>query len=176
MIRFLRPLGQALLILFCLWHMAAVGVYAIPASRIGDVVRPIKQWVRPYILFTSQWQGWDLFSPDPLRRVTVYRILVADGPIWQPVATIGPDSLSMWRHADELKFLGRIDGTDDHRPLRVAYVRDFCRSHALPSRAAVRFVEHFYVLPEDAASLHAASQKNWKPSWRSNITAETYCP
>ena len=65
--------------------------------------------VRPYILSTSQWQQWNLFAPDPLRESGTMRITgeKADGTR-VTLATLGPETVSFFRRAKELKLLRKI--------------------------------------------------------------------
>src|SRR5687768_11713294 len=96
-------LKRSAIISFVLWHMFAVVVYALPHDaddRLNTWIRSeLKPIVRPYILLTSQWQQWNLFSPDPLRRVTAYDIQRNDREGWTTIKVIDWNTLSAARQA-----------------------------------------------------------------------------
>src|SRR5437764_493460 len=94
-----------LIILFCLWHMTAVAVFLLPQRAWN---RAIKQLTTPYVLLTSQWQQWDIFSPDPLRRVSFYSLTTDDNAGAKTLLQLDYAHLPWNARAKELKILGRL--------------------------------------------------------------------
>lgn len=175
----LSPLRSAIII-FCLWHMAAVGVYAIPTDATGAIPgwlrANVQPHVYPYILMTSQWQQWNLFSPDPLRRVMVYAVEADRGGTWEPVVTLGPGAFSTWRHAAELKYLGRLlEGGENQLPLVERFLHVQCREYRLRPGTHLRLVYHWYVIPWLENPLSVSAWQNVVPNWSSSIGSEILC-
>ncbi len=141
----LKILRKTLIVLFCLWHATAIALYSIPdealdpvSTYLRDYGRPI---VRPYIFTTSQWQLWNLFSPDPLRRVTFHGIEIQEGELWRMVANMAPNALPWWGDADELKLLRRLEeNTNGGTQFQERYLQLFCKEHRLPRGMPIRLV------------------------------------
>lgn len=149
---------RAAIILFCLWHMAAIALYALPdAARdpltvsLRTTLQPI---IRPYVLLFSQWQQWNLFSPDPLRRIVTYRVEIDRGDRWEPIRTIEPGVYSTFRHASEFKFLGRLlEGARTTFPLVARFLERQCGELDLATGSHVRLTYLVSVLPLSRESL-----------------------
>lgn len=144
--------SRAAIILFCFWHMAAVGLYALPDASQAPIVQLLRdrfQWVaRPYILLTSQWQQWNLFSPDPLRRIVTYGIEADRGASWERILTIEPETYSTFRHASQFKFLARfLEGGASSSRLVVRFLEKQCEELNLASGTHVRLVYLVSVIP-----------------------------
>lgn len=178
-----KPIRQLLLILFLLWHGAAVMIFSIPR----DAQDPLALWSRtallpsfsPYILVTSQWQLWNLFSPDPQRRVTTYRIevQVEDGS-WRPLKEIEPGTYSIFRHATHFKMYGGIlDEFSAHRQ-QVAdrFLKLLCMEEVLAPGQAIRLLYKFYVIPQLPSPASAEWWHEWSPMPQEYIGHETRCP
>lgn len=156
---------QPFIILFCLFHMAAVLIVAIPMEARDAV----SQWTRinllplvqPYTLITSQWQQWKLFSPDPARRIVAYDIDAQLGNSgWQQIATFDPrNPFRIFRRASQFKLLGRLLETRVmHLPLTERFLQVMCQQHRLPTGTVLRLTYHVAELP-DPAPLDPA---NWQ--------------
>ncbi len=148
-------LGRAGIIGFCVWHMAAVALYSVPEGpagsprqRVRTITIPI---ISPYLLLTSQWQKWDLFSPNPLRRVTTYALESQRASSWVPVALFRPRAESAWRKDTSL--LKALDALDDaqHTPLLLALMRSYCAPAYLPSGTGLRLRRESVVVPSGVA-------------------------
>ena len=173
---------HALVIAFCLWHMLAIGIYAMPWNA-RDAISPkirstMNRVLAPYTLSFSQWQQWDLFSPDPLRRVSWYRVdrATADGG-WESVARIGPDAYPWWRHGTYAKLLLNLfeQDTDLYRPaIANLAVQHVCTDHQLEPGTELRLTYEGYVV-----LIHPDAGEG-EPSWsKSPFTAPgliTACP
>lgn len=151
--------------------MAAVGAYAIPGDARDGLSRWIKQhmstYVAPYILATSQWQQWNLFSPDPLRRVTEYRLEVQQDPTWVHLQTIKPGSFPWWRHAPQFKMLGSLLEWDAKRDAIVdRFLQLACQEHSLQPGTPIRLVYRSYIIP---AHEHLAAV-SWWWNWQPEVT------
>ena len=161
--------------------MAAVALYALPM----DARDPVSQWLRAhypqamrsYVLWTSQWQQWNIFAPDPLRRVTTYRIDVRRGEAWYPILAIEPGTYPWWRHAAQFKFLGNIH--DIREGPRVAAMVRFLQSHCAPFGLApgteLRLVQNIYVVPNDGVVHTTAWWNAWRPQQRSEVSHIAMC-
>ena len=171
---------RVFIILFCLWHMASVAVYALPweasdplTNAVRAVILPI---VRPYILLTSQWQQWNLFSPDPLQRVVTYTVEIDRGNRWEPVHTIAPGFVSTFRHASEFKFLGRtLEGNKTLLPVVDRFLQAECRDADLPASSRVRLLYHWYVLPHPVRALSVGEWSSYQPQINTFIGSEVLC-
>lgn len=150
-------LSQVFIIAFCLFHIAAVAVYSLPdAARdsVTNALRTLQPYVRPYILLTSQWQQWNLFSPDPLRRTVTYAVEREQQGMWAEIAVFDPRSVSIFRHATEFKFLGRLlEGGKDQLPLIEHFLRAQCDAHLLPSGTHLRLVYRHAMIPVPGRAL-----------------------
>lgn len=162
---------------FCLWHMAAIFSYSI--YHVEEV--PALQWVsdqrqffRPYILATSQWQRWNLFSPDPLRRVIEIDIEQFIQGQWVRIYTLNEHHVGWWQRAPELKTMRRMED-DDKEPLRERYLLDFCRTHDIPTGTQMRMIKRWHVIPKHEKTHDAEWWNNWEPNWNETIHASLTC-
>ncbi len=172
-----RPVAQWLLIAFCAWHMAAVGLYAIPTSVTDPGIKGMRDLalplIRPYILLTSQWQQWNLFSPDPLRRVVNYHIEAQEHGTWKTVNIIAPQTLPWWRNAYELKFTANLeDDTDSAKQLRGQYLLNQCALLGLAPGTPVQLTFLYYVMPQTGGTWW----RTFRPQWTRTVGATTSCP
>lgn len=179
MLSTLKKIG---LIVFVIWHMFAVSVYSIPrdakdmyATWSRQVLLPK---VTPYMLITSQWQLWNLFSPDPLRRVTFYRIETETNGDWYELTTIQPGTFSAWRHATWFKLLGNIWNEFDEpkSPLAGRMLHLLCKEHNVQEHTPIRLVYEYYVIPQHQKRESATWWNAWKPQTSSYIGFTTECP
>ena len=115
----LRIAGQIFIGVFFVLHVTAIGLYAIPMNTQDTTAKFLRDTVLqpfiPYILSTSQWQQWNLFSPDPLRRVTRYYIQQkTEDDRWATLASFTPETYSLWRHANHFKlFIDMLEVDQD---------------------------------------------------------------
>ena len=192
-----QTIQKLLLITFVTWHILAVGIYAIPPnaekgletatwgffrgpdSGRGTVIAWIKQYikpeVKPYMLATSQWQQWNLFSPDPLRRVTALTVDTKEGNQWAQHGTVQWDGLPWWQRATELSGVRRITGSNDHKRLRIAYLHSYCDLHDIPPRTDIRLHIGAYVIPRGYEELRNDAPGEWKERGWDNLDVSTRC-
>ncbi len=178
----LNVAGKIVLIIFLLWHISAVFIYSIPReandifakwSRI-DLLPP----VTPYMFATSQWQLWNIFSPDPLRRVTAYRIEIHEDNRWQELTTIEPYAYSFFRHAPRMKMMGNLldEFSNNRAPYAGRFLQLICLDHAVSAETPIRLVYRWYVLPQ----LKEPMPKSWWAQWTAKTTDTigftTVCP
>ncbi|HVW66567.1 MAG TPA: hypothetical protein VHA78_02435 [Candidatus Peribacteraceae bacterium] len=170
--------AQVIIVLFCLWHMFAVGVYAIPRASsdtlsisLRSVLLPV---VTPYMLITSQWQLWDLFSPDPLRRVDYYRIEAYQRGAWFPVTTMSANDYNIWRHPFYSKLFVNVfnefDKNTDGAKERLMQLL-VCKPYHLPQGTQIRLVYEYYVVPGNDVDWN-----RWKPTFANDSGPVTSCP
>lgn len=90
----LKTLTKRLTVLFIAAHLTCIVVWSIPSDALWW--KRLKQVIEPTMLFTGLWQGWDMFSPEPLSinaRLTA-ELTLKDGTMqeWKfpEVASMGP--------------------------------------------------------------------------------------
>jgi hypothetical protein len=160
-------LRQHLIIVFCLLHMFAVTAFLMP--RKMAVVQPI---IRPYIQMLSQWQSWDIFSPDPLRRASFFRLETETDDMPETVALLDAAHLPWYERAKELKVLGRL--YDDWGVLAADYVRSMCLRYPQAAGEVMRLVASSTVIPSDLP--HLAVLASWNPPFEERTVATIRCP
>ena len=133
-----------------------------------------RDFFKPYVLSTSQWQRWNLFSPDPLRRVVEMDIEQNINGRWVTVHTINEKNLGWWQKAPELKIMRRMED-DDKLPLRRQYVQDYCRTHALETGTHMRLRKRWFIIPKHATAASASQWNAWQPEWNEHIDFDLYC-
>ncbi len=158
-------LRQNLIIVFCLLHMFAVAVFLLPSN-------PLHTLVRPYMQLTSQWQSWDIFSPDPLRRASFFRLEIETKDMPETVALLDAAHLPWYERAKELKVLGRL--YDDWGVLAADYVRSMCPQFPQAAGEVMRLVASSTVIPSDLP--HLATLASWNPSFEDRTLATIRCP
>lgn len=177
-----RTIGKALLVAFLLWHMFAVAAYSIPRDAKDDFAvlahRKLIPLVSPYLFMTSQWQLWNIFAPDPLRRVTAYRVEVQEGRNWRTIDTVSPDMFSFFRHAARVKLMGNLldEFSDNRAPFAGRYMQLLCMEQNIPTDTPIRLVYSYYVLPkpEKPQTMHWWAQQI--PHWTDYTGFTTTCP
>ncbi|MDB4978774.1 MAG: hypothetical protein JWM56_960 [Candidatus Peribacteria bacterium] len=165
--RFPSHFFRAFIVVFCLWHMGATALYAIPASVRDPLSVFVKQSIlpviRPYFLVTSQWQQWNLFSPDPLMRVTKYTFERQTATGWQHIAQLDIPPATRNKNIDIFKILNRLDGDGDKdQPVRAAFVRSYCTAAGVPPNGHLRLHTTYYDIP--LTKLTYAQWQQWQPA------------
>lgn len=56
-------------------HLAAVLLWNLPKCALRE---RCAGWTAYYLMPTGQWQGWDMFAPDPVRETVALEALVRD--------------------------------------------------------------------------------------------------
>jgi len=172
---------RTLIAAFCIFHMVAVGVYALPDSaskkpgiqKISQMVRPI---TRPYMLATSQWQKWPLFAPDPLRRVVEFRIQALENGQWETVERVAGDTIAWWRRGPELKIVRRLEKEDRKEPIRKQYTRLACAKHNLSPGTRLRLLVDEFLIPKHSTPQTIQWWREWEPEISTRTDLETRCP
>ncbi len=178
----LTTIGQAFVIIFCLWHMFAVATFAIPreasdsfSTSARTLFFPI---ITPYIHATSQWQLWNLFAPDPLRRVTERRIDTQREDGWHALRTFDGTSVPFWERATTYKLFSNILETDSHSKdgTKIRLMQKLgCEDFHLVSGTHVRIVEKWYDLPFLKYPVSGSTWSAWRPTNRVSAM-EISCP
>ncbi len=158
--------------------MAAVGIFSIQrVNRSGILpwLRIPDRYLSPYILMTSQFQSWDMFSPDPTRRLKEIRIETMQNGTWSLSRLVDGKHLGSFKRAPELKYLDMIQAYPSLKPLEEPYIQDVCRSDHLKPGTPIRMRIRRAVLPmpEDRNSIDAWRQ--WRPEWSEWIDHTTSC-
>ncbi len=176
-----RPLGRAAVIVFVLWHMTAVLLYALPwdakdsfTAEVRKNLTPLTHW---YVLPLSQWQQWNLFSPDPLRRVSHFLVQYELDGEWVTVADVYPGLYPSSRHATYFKLYGEfLDETERYQPIRDYYLQRHCVSaHLLPG-TPIRLMRSFYILPYLTDNQSIAWWRAWEREEEQSVVAAVACP
>ncbi len=155
---------------FCLWHMAAVGLYLLP-DNLPWPTPTLKNITKPYMLFFSQWQEWGMFSPNPLRVVPQYSVELDELNSHEVLLRLFPEHLPWWRRAKELKILEHQNMWDVFGPL---YLHSLCLELPNAANHQIRLVRNSYVLPLDLKDLEKFAASS--PVMAKEITASTHCP
>lgn len=183
--------------IFCIWHMIAVGTYAMP--DLSDTIQNLREqqgWglaadfielfdtdleelTKPYTLFTSQWQKWTLFAPDPLRRVTAFAVEAQQDGTWHRIHEVNPLTVSLWNAAVQLKTVRRLEESKFRKrnlPIREHYAKQVCPLYNLEPNTPIRLrIDHF-VIPLHAYPHSVAWWQTWKPEWFSSVDVTASCP
>lgn len=178
---YLIPLLKKITVaVFVMAHMSAVGIYSSPGNTGVPALKQMREaligHVRPYMLMTSQWQQWNLFSPDPLRRVARYRIEQSKDDTWVTIKLIAPETLGFWEQAPKLKAMRHIEDPGKNQSARNRLLELACRDHALPAATALRLQWEYYVIPKHRIPVSLEWWHSWKPEWHRSVTAELTCP
>ncbi len=158
--------------------MTAVGIYSLynvdnyPLLHWLDSKREI---ITPYVQMTSQWQRWNLFSPDPLRRVTYMSVEYRNGRNWVTIKEIDEYHLSWWQRAPELKIIRRME-EDGMTALQERYLHDICRTQHLPEGSLLRLQRRSMVIPNNETPQTTQWWNDWQPEWYYDQLVETACP
>lgn len=173
-------LQEPLIALFVLWHGFAIGIYALPL----DAHDAVSTWarkaflplVRPYILLTSQWQQWNLFAPDPLRRVTTYEVQRLEAGSWETLERIEPGTYPWWRHAAQFKVFERIlEERSEHRePLRRNFLSQYCKEEGMGG-SVLRLLYRIYVIPKHNQPPPSSFWYTWNPDIEEVSDVTTRC-
>lgn len=176
----IRSAGKIAIVLFCVIHMAAVGAYAAP-DYIPEPLKTARQKIvdvtSPYIFTTSQWQKWNLFSPDPLRRVVTFHIDRETKEGWEEIDVIGPDTVAWWHKATELKTIRRMEeseGGANLNALRERYILAYCKDFADGTKLRLRRL--YYVIPHFETLPTIAQWHAFQPEWTQDFDVQVTCP
>lgn len=178
----IRILGKCFIGAFVFWHAFAIAVYATPREAKDPLAAFVKRdmipLVTPYVQWTSQWQLWNLFSPDPLRRVTFYHVQAEENSMWRDIRTIQPGTYSMWRHATQFKMLSNILGEFESNREAVAgrFMHLICKEDGITSGTPIRLVYEYYVIPYHTKRESIVWWNAWKPQPERYTGFQTTCP
>lgn len=137
-----------------------------PRKWVSENLRPL---VRPYMLTTSQWQRWNLFSPDPLRRVSSYGFEALIRDEWVEFHTITPTGVPWNQRAFLLKIMRRLEQDDRNDPILERLTKLYCTQKGIEPGTPVRMKRSYYVIPR-----RDLSSPSWWRSWEPNITTSIH--
>ena len=172
--------GKIIIVLFCLWQAGALFVHTLPPAAAGTIPTALRTHVSPitdpYILFTGQWQNWDLFSPDPMRRISRYRIEALLENTWTTLTILEPSTARFWRRSGEFSYPLQLEDSGATE-LFTRYLRSLCAPLGLKEGTPVALVVEYAILPESPLG------NDWA-RWRGDMThgwdqwtaAVTPCP
>ncbi len=175
-----RILGKTTIVLFCLWHAGALFIHTLPpaaAGMIPDALRShVSPIVNPYMMANGQWQNWDLFSPDPMRRISRYRVVALQENIWTTLRILEPATARFWRSSGEFSYpLQLEDGGATE--LFSRYLRALCTPLGLTEGTPVALMVDYAILPESPPENDwAAWRKDTTDDWDQWTAAVTPCP
>jgi hypothetical protein len=168
---------RPLIIFFCLFHMAAIALFALPESvknpGIVAAKASVMPIVKPYLHLTSQWQSWNLFSPTPLRRVSRYFIDQKRGEDWELIHTIDWNTIPTFRQADELKMIRTLEEKIELQPITERFVREYCS--VVEPGTRLRFRTVYHVLPETIVVLSPLWWETWEKEETEVLGPEIIC-
>ncbi len=178
---YLRIFAKVGIALFCVWHMLAVGLYCIPPDTKDAASTWLRKngmpYVQKYMMITSQWQQWNLFAPNPLRRIVFYKVEKQNAKgEWAFVTSINDHTYRPWRHAVRFKLLGQALEEKTTRPLLAERaLQVLCKELSLEPGANVRIWHDITVVPY----IHPSPRKQWwdiwKPHFESTLAIESSC-
>ena len=151
--------------------MTAVGLFNLPSGLPGPV-DTIRKVTDPYILLFSQWQHWDIFSPDPMRRVSAFSIERNAGDRWETAMVMTYQELPWWLKVKEMKVLDRIAG--NWNGLTLPYLTSLCPYIPFASDKDIRLVMRSFILPADLPSLTSTTGKRYFET--SQLLGSIRCP
>ena len=151
---------------------SAIGIDSTAASNGLSTLR----WkvAGPYLLSTSQWQQWNMFSPEPIRQVLQMQIEKKTGDTWTIIRELTPKSTPWWSYSREVKILYTIGMDDRYKPARQAFLASECTN--LEPRAHLRMVYLRYVVPVEDIVHPESFWKTYTPEVSREIDSEFTCP
>lgn len=180
--KYSQHMFEVCIMLFCVFHVWSVFSFSAPSSLMKTV--PLVQKVRdmtsyyvdPYLRLTSQWQSWNLFAPNPLRRVVNFSIIRTDGPTPLLVEDISPESLEWYRASVELKTVRRLEKkSKDQIALREAYLQDACRRYQLDTSATLQLMISRHIVPHHTETKSFWWWRDWQPRWSQYADVSVQC-
>lgn len=177
----IRSIGKLCIAAFVIWHAFSVAIYTIPREskdafsiKIREKLIPI---VAPYMFTTSQWQLWNLFAPDPLRRVTFYKLEIMRNGEWIEHELIQPGSYSVWRHATRFKMMGNTfdEFSENVMDLSIRYLQRTCEKNNMPDGTPIRMRYIVYVIPKNERPMPLSWWKQWSPKIETQDGPSTTC-
>jgi hypothetical protein len=115
---------------------------------------------------SSQWQQWNLFSPDPLRRVTEYYIDSRDGDTWTQRMNISNSSIGYFRVADEMTIIRKFEELGQPLyPVFSQYLAAYCTPLGIKDGTDIRLRYRYAVLPKVNPGERLDWWNEWKPDW-----------
>ncbi|MDA1292777.1 MAG: hypothetical protein O3A81_03295 [bacterium] len=176
--RIIRGIIKTAIALFVVFHMSATFMYSL--YHVDGV--PVLEWlfekrthIRPYVLATSQWQRWNLFSPDPLRRVIEMEFDQKTEGEWVNIFTLNEHNVTWFQRAPELKIMRRME-EENMRPLQERYVHDFCKINSVPEGTEIRLRKRWHVIPGHDKTQSRLWWSEWQPDWGEIELLQTTCP
>ena len=169
--RALRILGQVIIAAFFVWHATALALFSIPLETQDPLARLLRDHAlkpfQSYVLLTSQWQQWNLFSPDPLRRVSRYTLeYQTPQGSWEVLEEITPSTYPWWRMSTHSKlWISMLEGDQPtyHKDVVHHYLGMRCAAHRLPPGTLVRMNYHQYFVQIAETALAATAPSPWPP-------------
>ena len=127
-----------------------IALFNIPTDHFPSLSRA-RTWSEPYIFATSQWQKWDIFSPEPSRRGPSYRLELVEGSGATVLKYIDFWHLDWRERAKEIKIVQRLEyGFEGYKE---TYMRAWCDRYSLQPDADIRLVGDVIIVPYDLPSL-----------------------
>lgn len=163
-------IGKTVLVLFLLWHMAVIGIWCLPERDpnrvwIKTMREKLSPYIRPYLLVTSQWQNWGVFSQNSLSRIVQHRIDVWKDGRWVPRRDLSFAAIPWFRNEAETSLMRGIEG-DDAWPVRERYLQQQCIELRLASGTYLHFAYPYYDMPMPERAKPFSYWHAWKPQWQ----------
>lgn len=178
---YLRTFAKTGIAVFCVWHMAAVGLYSLPDDSDDRFTNWAEEHLIPhvseYMLLTSQWQQWNLFSPNPLRRIVFYRVETLNPyDEWAYVTSLNHTTYGPFRHAARFKLLGQaLEENTDRPELAERAAQVLCDELGLDPEGRIRIWHEVTIVPYVHPSPSKDWWDKWKPQFEPSLAYETDC-
>ncbi len=140
------------------WHIAAVGIWLMPARDSLAAVRgPARALVRRWLVTTQTDQGWGMFAPNPPRSNDFLQVLVTDelGEVWDLRLDLdAPQRRTtpfVWNDRARKMHRVLVAGRGWGKTYRKWYARYHCRQWAMAHDGhvprSVQLVRRWYRIP-----------------------------
>jgi hypothetical protein len=167
--------------LFVALHMTGVAAYALPSVATNPAVTWVRGNVHPYtmvyVLLLSQWQQWNMFAPDPLRRVETYAVEVDDARGQaRTVEIYDARTYPWWRHAARFKLYGNLFEDAGRQALFDVFLAKACARNGIAEGRTIRLVYNAYVIPQHAKVADMGWWKQYRPAAKRVNAVSSVCP
>lgn len=165
------------IVAFCLWHMYAIAIYVIPDENqvvfIDKIVTASMPASRAYVFATSQWQKWNIFSPDPIRRISIYEVSIEQNGRWNRLKILTPTSPPWYLKPKELKLARQLE--EKNLGFISLYLKYICKTGQAPRGAHIKVSARSYALPPKEDLDRQGGWTKYKRGYWTTELGEQYC-
>ncbi len=122
---------KLVILIFFSLQALSIGIGSIPGGAKDPLSAALKlsfePLTRPYLLFTGQWQNWNLFAPDPLRESLTFDIDFLQDEKKMASVPLAPESIPWMQRTYLLKIMRHLWNDGEMYPaLRKEFLRSLC--------------------------------------------------